>query len=239
MKLKTPEMFTPIWWVQMLRLHTNTDMSAEANQNGVRVRFSGTKNQDGSLVIANHSSLEIIHTGRGDPVWRQTQSAEFGVTIVPANELAGKLFCPTTGKKIPIGRIKYNPVLWCDAEYKTAMTCRGLKYESPDGAPKASEYKIEYSFLNKKSNDAFMARLRPILREAKLRCSLTDKSPMFDRNGMLKALRGIHENIDVVSVETGKLEQYVPILACDQDFRELIKNITADHYASTYLEYRP
>jgi len=256
MKLKQPEMFKPAWWAKNSNLRVNGDAGAEAMKDAVSVSFPVKENAKGEVVIASHSTLEIRHYGHNDPDWRRKISSIFGVHVRLANEFAGSLWCPHTAKKVSVSRIKDNAVLWVDLEARTAMKCHGLKYDSPDGAPVPGQGVIEYSFSNKNATDAFMARLMPILREAKMRCALLELKPEFDRKGMLQFLKSIHKDMRLVDVEgvlgaptlrphTDMANSYMCVLAwgldkvaCDKDFIEFIKDLCADHYKSPYLEYR-
>lgn len=241
MKLKDPEMFTPGWWARNARLDVHEN--AMCQKDSVNVSFKVTKNAKGELVIANHSDLEIRHSGDNDPDWRTKISGLFGVRVGLASEFAGHLFCPTTGKKISVSRINGNPPLWIDLENKTAMRCRGLKYETADGPPKAGAGKIDYTFLNPKKVKVFMARLMPILREAKLRCALLELTPEFNRGLMLTLLRNIYEG--KLTTASAVYQEAVCVLAWgagyvagDKEFRDFINDLCADHYMSSYLEYR-
>lgn len=257
MKLKDPTMFTPAYWARMHTLSLGHESGvATARAHSVNVSFPVKENAKGELVIANHSPLEITHTGHNDPDWRNARAAQFNVRCAPAKDLAGLLWCPHTARKVSVSRIVDNPVLWVDTEARTAMLCRGLKYETADGPPIASEGKIKYSFDNPKATKAFMARLMPILREAKLRCALLELEPVYHRGQMLEFLRGIRKSgaVDVEGVvgaptlrpHTDIANSHMRVLAwgldrvaCDKDFLDEIKNMCADQYSSNYLEYRP
>ena len=245
MKLKDPTMFTPAYWVRRHTLSLGHESGvATAGAHSVKVSFPVKENAKGELVIANHSPLEITHTGHNDPDWRNARAAQFNVRCAPAKDLAGLLWCPHTARKVSVSRIVDNPVLWVDLEARTATLCRGLKYETADGPPTLPASQIKYSFDNPKATKAFMARLMPILREAKLRCALLELAPTFNRQKVMELIRTIHKEKHIVTADFGQHQNdQNRILAgglqvIDQ-FKDEIKLICADRYSSHYLEYRP
>lgn len=245
MKLKHPEMMTPGYWLTTTSGLRVEGTHASMTSVGREFKFKTSMNKNRQVVIENHGSMRVTRSGDRDTDWRADMRRLCGVGCDLAKEFSGQLFCPHTAKKISVSRIEGNPSLWIDYEARTACNPYDVVYVSPDAPPTLPASQIKYSFDNPKATKAFMARLMPILREAKLRCAMMELKPEYHRGGMIALIRLIHKGTTIVSIESGKLELSIKLLAwgldrvaCDKDFIDEIKLLCADHYSSNYLEYR-
>lgn len=243
MKLRTPESMTPGYWLKNRGMHIEPTNTALVQNHGIDYIFDVKEDSQGRVVIANHGRIKIRRSGDRDPDWRADMRRLCGVGCDLASEFTGQLFCPHTAKKISVSRIEGNPPLWIDYESRTACNPYGVEYSSPEAPPTLSDSNIKYSFDNPKATKAFMARLMPILREAKLRCALLELSPTFNRSRMWELIKAIHANPHIATADFGQNQNAQnQVLAwglsvIDQ-FKNEIKLLCADHYTSNYLEYR-
>jgi len=218
MKLKEPGLMTSAWWLKQcsnggenFRIYRD---SVEGYHTGRKVSFPIIANADGSLSVAANGNLIVTSNGHNAPNWRDDMSRDFGVVCEQAKGLAKMLTCPTTGKPIPVSRIKNNPVLWCDDEHGRAVVAWGVKYESPEGAPIAAEKDahryysgaIKYSFANMKANKVLRERVAKLQNEAKLRLSLTGTTIPMDRYAYQKpsadVLEAVFKHPQIVDIES-------------------------------------
>ena len=249
MRHSKPEMMASAWWLESKWLQLNGQNASHTRDNCM-YSFDVSIDAKKRIVVAPTGRVRVQSTGHQDSDWRANMERIFGVRCALASEFSGQLYCPYTAKKIPVSRITNNPTLWVDREAKVAMLPYAVTYDTPTSSPvhgdTARSKDIGYSFHNAKRSALFLTRLKPILYEAKLRCSLADWSYMIQTHadafgsGLMKRVLDTESIVDIESgcFKEGDIKRLAYM--CDRlpAWSESIKQLCADKYTSTYLEYR-
>ncbi len=225
---------------------------------GTDTTFATSVSPIGEVVIAPHGSLCVSSMGSRDPDWRHEMEVLLGVKFDLAKKFAGKLFCPHTKQKVQVSRIEGNPELWCDREHGVALRAGQITYASPDSPPvRSPELTLNYSIINRKRTKAFMPRWKKLVNEGKVRMSMMEprSAPIIVVHALLVMLATTPDAVDIESAVrfsqklgnassdelmlTYQLCRTLTANAERANLKDLISYACADHYKSTYLEYRP